>query len=751
MFTERLSLKESTIHLQVPVMAEEKTLQELEKEITCRACQEHYTEPKILPCLHYYCKQCVLKESVSTASKESFVCPECCKEAILPKGGVGELETAFFINQFKSKFSALKRLYGKIEVTCEGCNSGSKAEAFCHHCAVFICEDCVLSHKKLKVFSSHEVASLEDLKQGRAKQIAVAEPATKKCSIHEEPLLIYCYDCDSLICRDCTVIDHRDHKFQFSKVAAPETKNSLFHELVPFNEISASVNGAINVIQITKSNIEAQGDCVVHTIEASFEEFYQILEKRKQKLLKEAYIKVEEKVEKLSVQEKELTVISGKVNNIVKYIEKFVSYCSDNEVMSMHTDIRRQIKREIEEYSKSGKEFEPVEKADLGVEVRCVEILDQLCNITELGVDPAQCTVSGEGAESAEIHQTAEVTLTTRLSNNKTTRRSTEVVSELKSLYNRSVMKCNVDQSGPGEYRIQYTPTVRGRHELTVSVDGQQVAGSPFPVFVSISPTQLGKPIKIWHDIKGPHGIHTNSQNNLIVVEYRKDIIEVDSNGKTSVLVQLSQAGLTRLECIAIDSEDNIYCTDYESNKIMKCDKNGGNVQVYEVQQVAGPGHWGVAVVGDEVMLCEQNNMSTVMIYDRELKYKRRIQHDSEGEFKDVSASIDKNLYVTDYKNNCLKVFSIDGVFLYTIGEASRLTTKKLEGPCCVCVSGCYVYVTNTDGDFVSVFTTSGDYVTSFGRSGVDEGNFDRPCGVCVDSNGFVYIADWLNDRLQCF
>ena len=37
-----------------------------------------------------------------------------------------------------------------------------------------------------------------------------------------------------------------------------------------------------------------------------------------------------------------------------------------------------------------------------------------------------------------------------------------------------------------GEYRIPYTPTVRERHELTVSMDGQQVAGSPFPVFVSI-------------------------------------------------------------------------------------------------------------------------------------------------------------------------------------------------------------------------------------------------------------------------
>ncbi len=614
---------------------EGKTLKELEKEITCSVCQEHYTEPKVLPCLHYYCKECVLRLALRTASNKPFSCPECRKETTLPEGGVEELRTAFFINRLKSNFSALERVHGKIEVTCEGCNSGSKAEAFCRHCAVFICKDCVLSHKKIQVFSSHEVASLEDLKQGRAKQIAVAEPATKKCSIHEEPLLIYCYDCDSLICRDCTVIDHRDHKFQFSKVAAPEMKKCLLEDLVPFKEVSTKFSTSADVIATAKCEVEAQRKCLVDTIEASFERLHHILEERKKELVQEAVNKVDEKVEKLSAQEKNILTANAEVQSIVEYTERFVGHCSDNEVMSMHTDIRRQIKREIEEHSKPETSLEPVEEADVGVEVRCEEELQQLCQtkakITQLGADPTKCTVSGEGAESAEVHQTAEVTLTTRLSNNKTTRRSTEVVSELKSLYNGSVMKCNVDQSGPGEYRIQYTPTVRGRHELTVSVDGQQVAGSPFPVFVSISPTQLDKPVKVWGDIDTPCGITTNSENNVIVFEEVGDIIKLDKNEKRTVLVSYSLSQLVELQGIATDSEDNIHCTDLESNKIMKCDKNGGNVQVYVVQQVAGPGHRGVAVVGDEVMLCERFNEGTIMIYDRELKYKRRIQQDDAG------------------------------------------------------------------------------------------------------------------------
>jgi len=30
----------------------EKGLEELEEEITCPVCQDHFREPKILPCLH---------------------------------------------------------------------------------------------------------------------------------------------------------------------------------------------------------------------------------------------------------------------------------------------------------------------------------------------------------------------------------------------------------------------------------------------------------------------------------------------------------------------------------------------------------------------------------------------------------------------------------------------------------------------------------------------------------------------------
>ena len=604
----------------------------------------------------------------------------------------------------------------------------------------------------MKSFASHEVVSLEDLKEGRAREIAVKKPPSKKCHIHEEPLGIYCFDCSSLICRDCTVTIHKEHKFEFSKVAAPITKKKLLEDLNPLREVTANMSSAIEVLQTTKQEVEVQGDSVTKTIHTSFNGLQQILEKHKQQLLTEAASKVQEKMDKLLAQEKNLSLANAEVQSILDYTERFVGHCSDNEVVSMHAEIRRRIEREIEEHSKSGRSVEPVEEADMGVEVRCAEDLQQLCqtkaNITQL-IDPARCTVRGEGVETAEVHKTAEVTLTANtLTKNKTTRHSAVVVGQLKSLYDGSIIQFDVEQSGPGEYHIQYTPTVRGRHELTVSVDGQQVAGSPFPVFVSIPPTQLGKPVKVWDKIRLPTGVTANSEGDIIVTEFNADIVKFDKDGKKHVLVEHSKCMLLKLIAVAADKEDNIYCTDLNFNKIMRCNKNGGNVQVYEVKQVKGPGYRGVTIVEDEVMLCENNNTGTIMVYDKELKYVKRIEHCGMGEFRGVSADNQGNLYVTDYTKFRIHVFSNDGVFLRSFGCDGN-GVGRLNGPCGVCVSGQYVYVTNTSGHNVSVFTTAGDHVTTFGEQGNKEGSFISPYHIFV--NHFVFVTDLNNNRIQCF
>ena len=99
---------------------------------------------------------------------------------------------------------------------------------------------------------------------------------------------------------------------------------------------------------------------------------------------------------------------------------------------------------------------------------------------------------------------------------------------------------------------------------------------------------------------------------------------------------------------------------------------------------------------------------------------------------------------------SCGNVYTNEGQLLLSFG-CDEDGVKKLKDPSDVCVSGQYVYVANWGGHNISVFTTQGQYVTSFGQKGKGEGEFYSPCGVCVDRDGFVYVCDFYNNRVQVF
>ena len=730
----------------VPV--EEKSLEELESEITCPICQEHYTEPKVLPCLHYYCKKCIHKLALRTQSGKSFHCPECRCEATLPEGGVDNLKTAFFANRLKSKVITLQRAHGKVEVKCELCTASSNAEAFCRQCVRFICKRCVQLHSEIQTFLSHEVASLEDLKHGRAKPIAVEEPPIYKCEVHEEPFKIYCYDCSCLICQHCTLKDHKDHKIEFTKKAAPDTKAKLFEYLQPLTDLKEEFEKTEEKISLTINAIESQKQASINNLHTSFKELHNILERREQELVEDATTIAQQKLQKLSQQEKTLSLASAELQNVVDYTERCASLSTDNELVSMDTEIRKTIQQKIQEHSKSGRSLEPVEEADMAVEVTCAEALQQLClkqaNITP-AVDPAKCTV--DLTAPAEVGKPYVGTVTTRLSNGKPNNRKCKVTCHIKSLCKGVTTDCDIHNDGPGKYSIQYTATVRGRHELTMSINGHCSAGSPFPVYVSIHPTQLGKPVKIWTGITKPYGITANFKGEIFVALQcgTTNIVKYDAEEKRVDLVKKS--GLVHPRCIACDEEDNIYCVDEGSNKILTCDGNGDYLKIHEVELEKNVrGRSALAITDQKLFLAESGLFGIIKVYNKQLQHLSTIKY-SDMNVKDISVDIHQNLYVSDINNSCVHVFTKDGVHLRSIGHDK----EELKKPWGLCVHSQYVYVTDVNSHCVFVFTTDGEYVTSFGQPGQKEGDFNCPGYVHVDSNGFICVSDYHNHRVQCF
>ena len=603
----------------------EQSLEDLEKEITCAVCQEHYTDPKILPCLHYYCEQCILRLALRTGQDKPFSCPECCKDTSLPEGGVEELKSAFFINRLKSMYEKHKKVLSK-QVSCEICtNSQALAEAFCQQCDKFACKNCVHLHSVMKaIFEGHEIVSIDQLQKIRGEELVPKDPTHRLCKVHSKSLKIFCFDCNKLICRDCTVKDHRDHNIEFNNVAADNKKKALMESLKPLREVEDSLSQALEEVCNTEREVEAQGDSMANTIETSFEEFHTILETRKQQLQVEAKKKVREKMKNLKGQEKNLSIASAEVRSVIDYTEQCVRLCSDDEVMSMHTEISHQIKDEVEEHGKAGSRLEPVEEADLGVDVGCGEALQQLCQKARI-IQSADYIVVDNIPCTAEVNKEIKMEIVNTLT--KSTKLKLNLDCQIKCHPTGEVTKLKIEVKNPDRYDIlSYTPSVRGRYELSIYAYGQPVPGSPFTLTVYISPAQLNEPDKVWNGVTKPFNIAVNSVGEVAVAEYNVGIVVLSTEGKKLRSIEFSHHQIDKLRCVAIDKKDNIYFIGETSNKLGKSNRTCDKLQVHEIQQVKGPGYLDIAVLGDEVMVTERYNEGQIMVYDRELNYVRHIK-----------------------------------------------------------------------------------------------------------------------------
>ena len=568
-------------------------------------------------------------------------------------------------------------------------------------------------HSVMKAaFDGHKIVSIDQLLKIKAEELVPKNPAHSKCEVHGELLKIYCFDCNKLICRDCTVKDHKDHDIEFNNVAADNKKKELMESLKPLREVEGSLSRALEEVSHTEREVEAQGDSVANTIETSFEELHTILETRKQQLLEEAGRRVREKIENLKGQEENLSIASAVVRSVIDYTEQCVRLCSDDEVMSMHTEISQRIKEEVEEHNEPGNRLEPVEEPDMGVEVRCAEALQLLCYKSKIKIlRPADYLVVNNIPSMAEVNKEIKMEVVNTIK--KPFKSDLNLQCQIKSLPTGSVSRPKIEVKDAGRYDISYTPSVRGRHELSISAYGQPVPGSPFTMTVYISPTQLDKPVKVWGGVTRPWDITVNSVGEIIVAELDRDIVVLDKERKRLRRIECSQHQIGELRSIAIDNEDNIYFIGLSNNKIGKSNRNCDKLQVREVQQVKCPGYYNIAVVGDEVMVTEHYNEGQIMVYDRELNYVRQITGRSKTRLRCLHPDCHGNLYISD-DDDTIQVLNKTGDFLHSFSRDGN-GVLKIKNPVMVYVCDQYVYVADLDLNKTVVFTTEGNYVTTFG------------------------------------
>ncbi|XP_076471034.1 LOW QUALITY PROTEIN: transcription intermediary factor 1-alpha-like [Babylonia areolata] len=133
---------------------------------------------------------------------------------------------ALIDNVFIRKQAASSEEGEGTEQKCTGCES-NPATSFCLQCDDWLCGDCVTAHKRVRMTKDHQLTSIEEALANKGSSSGPVE-VSMMCRVHpKEKLTLFCERCEVLTCRDCQLLQHQEHKYQFLQEAADMYKAKL--------------------------------------------------------------------------------------------------------------------------------------------------------------------------------------------------------------------------------------------------------------------------------------------------------------------------------------------------------------------------------------------------------------------------------------------------------------------------------------------------------------------------------------------
>ena len=693
----------------------------VEEQLNCSICLDTYTDPKILQCFHVFCRQCLVPLGVRDQQGQlSLTCPTCRQVTPIPASGVAGLQSAFHINN----------LLEILEDSARKLENGS---------------------------ATPERATPTDL-----------NPANKAshCFVHEDKELeLYCETCGELICLKCVIKSgkHHSHDYEELNVAFEKYKEEITSSLEPMEKQVTTIKKALALIEKCREEISDQQADMEDNIHVTFRQLQEVLTVREKELIEQLHKTTQGKLKGLAAKRDQIETTLAQLDSCLHFMRESIKAGNESDVVMMKTNTVHQVKELTTPFQQDT--LKPNTEADLVFSA--LADLTAMCQsygqvFTSGLPDPSKCHTTGKGLEVAVVGEKSTaflhaVSLKGKLCEEPIESLECELLSEITG----TRASCNVERRGQSQYEISYQPTIKGRHQLHIKVEGQHVRASPSSVAVKSPVEKLGTPILTLGGVREPSGVAINQRGEVVVTECDGHCVSVFSpNGEKLRSFGTRGSGQGQLEYpngVAVDGEGNILVTDIDNHHIQKFGHFLSAVGTW------GSGHLqfsyptGIAfnTSNNKVYVVDTWNCR-VQVLNSDLTFSSTFgkQGSGKGQFdnpRGIACDSTGKVYVADTNNHSIQVFTAEGKFLRMFGRRGQ-GRGELASPYYVAVDTTgMVYVSEDDNDHVSVFTSEGQFVTSFGRWGEGPGEFRSPRGLAVDSNGVVYVCDYNNNRVQVF
>ena len=734
-------------------------LKKLEEQLTCSACQERFQEPRTLPCLHSFCFRCLQQLPLTAQGANHLIsCPSCHQTTPLSdKGKADKFPAAFIVNSFLDIHELLQKVSGSKKTDCDNCDKGGAA-SYCKQCGHFLCQPCVDLHKRWRDFSKHELTGVEEVATRAAQLIPIKEPPTMKCDAHAEPLKIFCETCHQLICHDCTIKLHRDHSYDLVTAVFPKHKQQIERELQQVKEQLSISDAALQSLKDRAGQIFAQGNEVEQQIHTATQQVVKALQESEMQLREKVKTGVQHKLQVLSQQIETVETNLDQLKNCQEFVEQGIRVGTQQRILTVEHQMVEHMRAVSSLVTSS--EQQPLKESNVMFTVN-KEVLSQCSKLGEVNSSltvASQIVAEGKGIEWTTAGEETSFELIPSSQAISLAPLLLDLLScQLITPNSSQPTECTITPTQQGIYTVHYTPTVRGLHQLSVTVGGSNISNSPSKVCVLPSLEMRDHPLHTITGLYGPWGVAACENGEVVVTDCaRHNISVLRIDGKKVREIGSKGSGKGQFltpRGIALTHDGRLFVADQDNHRLQVLTLEGDFVASVgekgdQALQFNSPFDVAVLPSCELVFIVDREN-NRIQVLKDDLTYSHTIgsSGSEKGQLKHpygIACNSHREVYVADRGNCRVQKFTPEGQFI-----SSFDTVKTRRGTdCCEPVAICFdstdtVYTCEHDNGcephvyHVSVYDSKGRFLKSFGRE-----DLHRPHGVSADSTGNLFVID---------
>ena len=586
------------------------------------------------------------------------------------------------------------------------------------------------------------------------------------CFEHAEELKLYCETCGELVCLQCAIKGgkHHNHDYALLQIAFEKYKKDILSSLEPMEEQVVIIEKALEKLNTRCGEISNQRAAIEDKVHVTFRRLREVLTVRETELIGHLHQMTQAKLKGLAAQSDQIETTLSQLNSCLHFMRESLRTGNESDMLMTKANTVQQVNELTTPFKQDI--LKPNTEADM--------IFSALADMTAMCqdygqvlspdlLDPSNCQVTGKGVEeAAKVMETSTVLLQAVNYGSKSYRKLIQSLEcELESEITCTRASCSVERRGQSQYEISYQPTIKGRHQLHIKVESQDVRGSPFSVGVKSQVENLSTPIMNIGCVEKPWGVAVYQWGEVVVSDRRRNCVSVFSTSGIK-LRSFGTCGSGHGQFnepygVAVDCEGNILVTDFNNHRIQKLTAKGHFLAVVGTK---GSGHLqfsspiDIAIGNDKVYVADFKN-HRIQVLHSNLTFSSTFgkQGSGKGQFnhpQSITCDSKQSVYVVDTNNHRIQVFTAEGKFLRMFGRRGQ-GKGELNRPISIAVCDDLLYIGEGDNGRVSVFTLEGRFVTSFGSMGTGPGQFRWPCGLAADKNGVVYVCDSINKIVQVF